>query len=152
MKISLLLSTLALTSIVLAMTTTGRDKKLLEALLGKMSNNDLTLEQDKEAGIPPVPYYGIDKPTREEKKDALLQAVQLSTKDDDDYDDDGLAREQLDALEQEDPDLFAFKQMNKVENLTELQAWKKEAKTNVEAQFWNVSHRLFCCVKRHFKC
>ena len=79
MKI-LFLSTSAFSIIVLAMSTTRRDKKLLEALLGEKDyHNDLALEQDMDPDLPPYPYQS----SREEKKDALtlLQAKELIAKD-----------------------------------------------------------------------
>ena len=87
----LLLSTLALSSIVLAMPTTNQEKKLLETLLGEKHDN-LALEQDMGQDLP----YGISKPNRAEKMDIIAK----------------------------------------------LQALKKEAETNAEAQFLGHLFRL----------
>ena len=71
----LLLSALALSSIALAMPTTGRDKNLLQALLGEKDDN-LALEQDMDSPLPPYQPSGEEKDAR-----ALLQAMKQIAKD-----------------------------------------------------------------------
>ena len=75
----LLLSTLALSSIALAMPTTSQEKKMLETLLGEKDDN-LALEQDMGQGLPPLPY-GISQPNQAEKMDILAAKLQALKKE-----------------------------------------------------------------------